>query len=318
MQTGTISFCGKTALNIKSDAVKKHILDTLKSKYDQRIVKKHYEPFDTVTSVAKLSNNPYIACLKSNGNPYFMYLIRYNHTNMCLFIDKKILQGYFMPRIIVVRLRLDESLFNGTLLEGEMVKTKNSQWLFLINDMIAYKGSYMLNTNIITRLNTVYGMLENEYDSRDNRFFNFSVKKYVGCNNIRFLCESFASSLPYTNRGVIFKPMFMRYKDILHNFDDALIKQNVRVKYSEANKFITTESVTPKKFKIRTTNDPDVYELLDPITKQVVGQPLVNTLSVSKYLNQLFEGTRVNEMVDVQCRFNEKFKKWYPDISTYE
>jgi hypothetical protein len=319
MQTGIISFCGKNALNIKSDVVKHKMLGLLETQFNQKIVRRHYENFDREHSVSKIRNNPHLACLKSNGNPYFVLLTRINHVNTCVFIDKKIQHGYLLPRMIIVRLRFDDALFaGGTLLEGEMVvPSSKSECRFLVNDLIAYKGKHLINTNLVNRLNMLYSMLETEYDPAHNRFFRLEVKRYVSCEMLDDLVGKFAPELPYTNRGVIFKPMFMKFRDILHNFEDGLIKSTVRVKYGEANKFITPEDVT-RTFKIKNTTEPDVYELYDESSNDYVGAPLVNTLGVSKFLGALFQNARACSSHTVRCKFNNRFKRWEPIVSSTE
>jgi len=101
MQTGNISFCDKIALNVKSDNTKRAILTELES-YGLRILCKHFDVFHEEISVQRLKRNPYMFCLKSNGNPYYMFLTRVNNVNTCVMIDKKIQQGYFLPRMIIV------------------------------------------------------------------------------------------------------------------------------------------------------------------------------------------------------------------------
>ena len=302
-------------MNIKSDSVKQKLLATLETRFSQRIVRRHYESFDREHSVSKIRNNPHLACLKSNGNPYFVLLTRINHVNTCVFIDKKIQHGYLLPRMIIVRMSFDDALFvEETLLEGEMVVPSDKrQCRFLVNDLIAYKGKHLLNTNLVNRLNMLYAMLEREYEPERNRFFRMEVKRYVGCDRLEELVGTFAPSLPYTNRGVIFKPMFMKFRDILHNFEEGLIKSTVRVKYGEANKFIAPDEVT-RVFKIRNTTEPDVYELYDEATNELVGAPLVNTLGVSKYLGGMFRNARACSSHSVRCRFNDRFKRWEPII----
>ena len=183
-----------------------------------------------------------------------------------------------------------------------------------MNDIFAYKGKQLANTNFVNRLNTLYAVLENEYEPSHNRFFRMEVKRYVSCEKLDELVGGFAKSLPYTNRGVIFKPMFVKFRDILYNFEDGLVKSTVRVKYGEANKFITPEEVT-RSFKIKNTTDPDVYELYDEVTNDLVGSPLVNTLQVSKYLGGIFRDARACSAPSLRCRFNDRFKRWEPITS---
>ncbi len=93
MQTGSISFCEKQALNIKSNDTKNLFNDKL-IHYNVKILQKHFERFNEDT-FTKLKNNPYVASLKSNGNPYLLFLTTFQNADVCIMIDKKIQQGYF-------------------------------------------------------------------------------------------------------------------------------------------------------------------------------------------------------------------------------
>ena len=136
MMLGEISFAGKTGYNIKSDDVKQRLLDDLEGLTGFKVIQKHHERFHD-NLIHKLSGNPHMVCLKSNGNPYLLYLTKINFVNQCVFIDKKIQQGYFYPRMIMSRFRFDDRLFEGgTLIDGEMVKANNGAWIFLVGDIL--------------------------------------------------------------------------------------------------------------------------------------------------------------------------------------
>ena len=92
MQTGTISFCNKTALNIKSTDIKNSILQNLENEFDIKIINKHHEIFSEEFSFKKLNKVPFLLSTKTNGNPYFLYCTRINFTNTVIIIDKKIQQ----------------------------------------------------------------------------------------------------------------------------------------------------------------------------------------------------------------------------------
>ena len=78
MQTGSISFCDKTSLNVKSIDAKNCFNDKLKS-YDIKILNKHFRKYDE-NSIQVIKKNPFLVSLKSNGNPYILFLSRFNKT----------------------------------------------------------------------------------------------------------------------------------------------------------------------------------------------------------------------------------------------
>jgi len=310
MQTGTISFCGKTALNIKSDDVKKNILEKIENEYGVKIIKRHFECFDSKVSVEKLQKNPHLVYLKSNGNPYFMFLTCIHNVNTVVLIDKKIQQGYFYPRMIIVFAMFDSILFTDTMFDGEMVKDKHSRWVYIINDLLVHKSIHLHKMNLIKRINMIHTILETNYSPHKTMLFSIQVKKFTECNKIHELME-FSESLPYTSRGVIFKPMFIKFKDILFNFDDNLVKIRQKVKIGEDNQFISNESMNKHKVcKIKYTGTQDVYELYE--NKKFIGIACVNSLRTSKMLSELFKNKSLMDEFDVRCSFNSKFNKWTP------
>jgi intracellular sulfur oxidation DsrE/DsrF family protein len=234
---GEISFCGKKAFNIRSDDTKKHIMDHIDKKYNLKIITKHYDKFEP-RMMSTLNSNPHMLCLRSNGNPYFLYLTKLNFVNYCIFIDKKIQQGYFFPRMIITGYNFDDALFQDTILDGEMVKMENDKWVYLVNDMFVYKGTYLKDQNFVKRINLVYGMLKNEFRSDWMDVSRIQVKKYFKYDQVQEMLEEHLPSRPYTCRGIYFKPLFLRFKDVLTNFDENLIKKVERTKYKNVKNFL--------------------------------------------------------------------------------
>ena len=89
MITKDISFCDKTAKNICSNQHKALIQKILKDNYNISIIQKHHINFDDYY-LKKIQTEEYVVTYKSNGNPYFLLLIKINGINYCIFIDKKI------------------------------------------------------------------------------------------------------------------------------------------------------------------------------------------------------------------------------------
>ena len=236
MQTGYISFCGSVAFNIKTEQVKKNILKNIEQLANIKIIQRHFDVLNK-NHFKKLNDNPHLISLKTNGNPYLLFLTKYNFINQSIFIDKKIQSGYFLPRMIISHFEFDESLYENTLLDGEMVKDKDNKWIFIINDIYIYKNQSLQNINIFKRLNNI-----NEIFSNFNNIFdsicNFQLKKYFKYTELKYMIEEYKKTLNYTCRGIYFKPLYFKFKNILYNFDDSLICQVNKVKYQNKNEFI--------------------------------------------------------------------------------
>ena len=348
MQTGTISFCDDSAMNIKSTSIKTIILNKLENDFGVKIISKHHDKFDISTSINRIKQNPYMICLKSNGNPYYMYLTRHNNVNLTLMIDKKVQQGYFLPRMIIVRKGFDNHLFTNTLFDGEMIKTSDNKWIYMINDILVCKNKQLSSLNFMKRINLVYDILENDYKSYPFNIFNIQVKKYVKYIDLENVLLPLKDKLNYTNRGLLFKPMFTKFKDILLNFDDSLIDNSKKIKYANTkdNTYIDIKELErikrkneyfdeyssngskkninhmsnnnlhmDKLFNVLKTDLPDIYELYDDENKNC-GIACVSTLKCSKYLEEKFKDTSINQKIKLLCKYNDKFaNNWVPIVS---
>lgn len=349
MHVGEISFCDKIAFNIKSEDTKRFILDTLEKKYNLKIIHKHYDKYDE-KNIGVLQKNPHLVCVRSNGNPYFLYLMKYNFIQYCIFIDKKIQQGYYLPRMIIVQLLFDDVLFDDTIFEGEMIKANDGKWYYLINDLLVCKGNQLHDTNLPRRISMCYDLLARHYQHEQYDPFKVGIKSFFRYDQLAEAINTHIPALPYTCRGLYFKPLYIRFKDILYNFDDNLIKKVERVKYKSVKQFILKEdgittriqtnmgkdshecgsstsetgesrassemdfpssAITgTRKFYVRKTSTPDVYELFDG--QNQIGIACVPTLKISKKMRELTKNMNMVDKTEVLCEFSAKFNKWMP------
>jgi hypothetical protein len=222
MQTGIISFGDRVAWNIKCN--KDAILDELSTLYNVRIIQKHYFNIDD-NNIKYLSKIPHLISLRSNGNRYYIYFTMYNDVEIIYYIDMKIHTGYEKPRIILARGLFDKSLFKNTLLDGEMVKTTNNKWVFIINDIIAYEGKKLDDVTLPERLKIIYKILETKYTPDEIiDVCTYKVKNYyyLSKKSIEELLQ-FSKELNYTSRGIYFSSYYLKHKPKLLNFNNDII-----------------------------------------------------------------------------------------------
>lgn len=344
MHTGIISFCDRVRYNIKSSDTKDTILNELETRYGIRILQRHWFRLDETTA-PQLQKGPHWACLRSNGNPYYMYLTRFDDVNIVYFVDKKVQPGYEKPRIILGRGLFADELFQGTVLDGEMVRrTDQPGWIFLVNDAIAYCGENLQSTPLPKRIQCAYDMFHKMYTP--NAFMDvcsFTVKQYApatqeGVNSLVDLSKT----LPYTNRGIYLWSHNSRVKPKLFNFDESLIK-SVHRKVKDCPDFRQrdqppTDSPTPaaapapapaaptpaptpaaapaegeRTLWLRKTENPDIYDVFTTQQcQEKLGAAYVQTLAMSKRLRNVFRDITVATSVPFVCSYNSQFEKWAP------
>jgi len=333
---GIISFSNRIAFNIKSNEHKDIVLDELNALYNIKILQRHHHNLDNTNINFILSNH--LMNLRSNGNRYYLYFTLYNDIEIIYYIDKKIHPGYQRPRIIFGRGLFDKSLFNNTLLDGEMVKCHDNTWTFLINDIISYEGNYLINKTLPERLNIIYNLLDKQY-TPDNTIdvCNYKVKNYFNMykETITHINE-LSKSLNYTCRGIYIWPYDLKYKPKLYNFDESNVVDVIR-KTKDITEFKTIDDnindniKIPEKINIPIiqstikceenqkflylvkTNEPDIYNVheTDDVKIKSIGITLVQTMKDSNMLRMAFRDKNAMTVIKFICYYNEKFKKWH-------
>jgi hypothetical protein len=353
MQTQYISFCNKEGINIKSINVKKNIIDRLEYKYDVKIVDKHHENFVDEKHFERLKKVPHAVAIKSNGNPYFMYLTKLNFVNVVIMIDKKIQMGYALPRMIIIKMGFHEdSLFDNTLFEGEMIHDKNNNWLYLMSDMIILRNSPLKSKfDLIKRVNTMFTVLEQNFVPHFQDIFSIQVKKYVDITQLNWLINEFVPTLPYSIRGIYIKPLYSTFRDILLNVNNDLVKSVKKETYKTHSHFVTnlsefiveknlpqelitkdTINVTinttmdsvsthensnkvQKSLNLQKSETPDLYSVWDIADGSNYGTACVDTLKTSKMLHSVFKTKTLLTKVRFLCEktTNTNFNNvWIP------
>lgn len=327
-----ISFCDKRGFNIKSNDTKKWILDNLQEKFGIKIIAKHYERFNP-GMMNSINNNLNMICVRTNGNPYFLYLVKINFTNYCILIDKKIQQGYFYPRMILVHLHFDNILFeNETIFDGEMVKNQDNTWTYLMNDVIVYNGSYLSNMNLVKRLHLCFDILEKYFRPSVNDVFNLIIKGYFKYDELDIMTNEYIPTRTYTCRGIYIKPLYLKFKDILFNFDDTLIQKVERKKFKDVKNFLTKDDTdmienNNNKNKYITAHSPSTSDNEDKMSiKSSSSTASLSTLNINKITKffakktsdpdvyELYETDNSTKLFGIACIPNMKSSKYMKKI----
>lgn len=298
------SFCNIQIDNITTNESKQFILNQLSIlcsdiKYNSRYAKVFNDQF------SKNLKNKHIFFLKSSGAPYLLFMSKINDINYTFFIDKKKSDGYDYPKIFILPYQFSPECYNGTLLECELIRKKNKKWCIGINDIYYHKGKNLTKVIIIDRINNIHKLLTENYNP-NNSFTNtcpLFIKKYFDYKDINYALNDFSTKLEYDTRGIYFIPLRVDYSNILYIFpkDSNLGKTKDIVK-------------TTKCFRIMKTLKPDVYDLYlsdngNMIKKDIA---LVQTISLSHILLDYFNHKNFDDIILVDCKYNESFKKWEP------
>ena len=92
------------------------------NKYNIQAVARDYNIINPNT-LRIVSFHQHIISPYSNGNPYILYLTKIDGINCCIYIDKKLKDGYTYPKMHCVKYRFKDEIFEkDTIFSGELVK----------------------------------------------------------------------------------------------------------------------------------------------------------------------------------------------------
>ena len=200
-----ISFCSKRAFNILDETLKQEILTKLHKNYYITIKDKNFYILNS-KNIKYIEKNPHILSVKSIGSLYYLFLTIIDGRKYCLFIDKKIKEGHKFPRIISVIYRFDDSIFQDTVFDGELLRDEDDNWLYIINNLVLYKGELYKNKNIVQKLGKVYQILTDEYKKDDYiEICPLYVKRLFGYHEWDYIINTYIPNLKYKTRGLYFE-----------------------------------------------------------------------------------------------------------------
>lgn len=302
MEIAPIQFCDKYASNVRNPDFKSYILKELFDKYQIvvtdnscSIYKKHHSKL--------LLKSSYVVSMNTTGNRYFLYLCK-NEFNerFCYFVDRKICRGYVYPRVIYTKFKFDKDVFNGTLLEGELVYDINGIWYFMITDIHSFCGRKVGKSNFINRLKMLYDLLENHYIQDELLdVCKLRVKKFYDYSQMKTLIDNIIPKQNFQVNGIYFTSIYP-------NKNNILVLNNFKTNYKIKNKKIIRKNYNNnnnKKEDIKSINSTHSSNVILDKPDIIIKKP------------QIVQSPKVSHQKDVVLNDSNKNNKNDDKICTF-
>ncbi len=320
-----ISFCNKEASNIRSNEYNQKIIEYLDHKYKIKINNKDFVKLNPNILKKNLEKHQHLISLKSAGNPYYFFLTKIKEQNCCFYIDQKIVEGHNYPRIIYVQYRFADYLFNDTLINGELIKTYDNEWSFLISDLILLDGKIVDQTlPIYNRFDQIYDILTNHY--QPDPVFDIcplQIRRLFYYHELDYLVKEFIPAIGYNSKAICFHTLNAKYDSYIYYFSDdekkSFFNQQSKVKEDKLEKrnalSIQQESQNQGALAnillVKSPTDDLFHTYCHDGTKiKELGYAAVPTQRHSHHLRITFNqspGTHI-----FSCRYSKILKKWIP------
>jgi len=137
-----VNFYNSKAYLIDSKELKEKVFLECESLFGRTLRRDHFPGAQPVAVEKK--NLPlkekYMICEKSDGERAILILIYINKKPMCFMINRKN-EFYFTD------FSFKKEVYEGSIFDGEIIKTKSGTWNYLIHDCMCYNGTSFLEIN---------------------------------------------------------------------------------------------------------------------------------------------------------------------------
>lgn len=245
-------------------------------------------------------------------------------------------------KIIPVNIRLDNNIYNGTILDGIYIydkKTRNK--VFVINDIYYFMGKDMTSDNIQHKYMNITTYLEMNLKN-DDRVNNIkiSINKLYDPTEILKLNQDMEKLKSFEFKGYAFYPDKSGTKLIFLNNDskqpvNKMVNQILDENETPSNS-ITEKKISKKKkytyvcktddeiyatLELRKTDSPDVYNIFCAEREIIEGKKclklknlgiaLIPNKNCSTKCKTIFS-SKINGKALIKCKFHSDKNKWIP------
>ncbi len=315
-------YFNQKGFEIQEKELRHEVYQSIKKIGHYNVTSKYYN-FLNKKNLSEIKDGDFRVSLSSFGKKYILFLIKINDRRYSILINKK------NEIMVTCQYKFHQSLYDGTLLDGELVKNENNKWIFIINDIPYYKGENLITKSFDDRQSIIEEMLKNEYrrEDQNNHMTYICQKIYVKYDNIQDLSKRLRDSLSYKCSGLYFKNIFNYSDNYLYIFPECrtdhqvLNKTHVVIEEDEKReeKVEIDEKVEEKKEYL----EDDIFGDLDVVKTEE--KPIVKEKKIQKptrdYCKFLIKPTSKPEVFELYCRAVDRHIEKYsyaaiPDMKT--
>ncbi len=231
-----VAFCNSNAFKIDSEELKEKVYAECEKLFKMELKRGYFPGPQPVTiemkDLPKLDEN-YMVCEKTDGERAILLLINIDNKPMCFIINRN-------NELYFTDLSFKKEVFEGSIFDGEIIKTKKGIYNFLIHDCMCYNGTSFLESTHQLRYACIIDFILKRYNHKETDCFNIKTKLFYSYGNK--LDETWNHIQKTTENkidGLIFTPIngpiiFGRDNNLLkwrekHTMDFFIKKENKKV-----------------------------------------------------------------------------------------
>jgi len=170
-----VDFCNSKAYRVESSDLKEKIMLECDTLFGFKLKRGYFPGSQPVAVEIKdldtLKKEEYMVCEKTDGERAVLLLININNKPMCFIINRNN-ELYFMD------LSFKKEVFEGSIFDGELIKTNNGSWNYLIHDCMIYNGRSFIETTHEQRYACIIDLILKRYQNKETDCVNIKTKLF--------------------------------------------------------------------------------------------------------------------------------------------
>lgn len=193
------------------------------------ISKFRYEQIQYESHLSKLFRNKFFASINFCGTSCLLVFTKISGKFYAFTVDRSTLSynfnkvDYSTIKMELRNLRLDATIYSGTIFDGILIKTHGKEDTFVISDVYNFKGADYTTTRLEDKLESVRDYLKDNYDeSQIENNLRLVLNRIYPIEKTGYLVEKVMPSVKeFKYRGICFYPEISDCKQIfLFNNED--------------------------------------------------------------------------------------------------
>lgn len=285
---------------IQQKEIREEVFRNVKRIGNYNVTSKYYT-FLNKRNLSEIKDGDFRISLSSYGKKFLLFLTTYQEKKKSIFINKK------NEVMMDTSFKFLGDLYQGTLLDGELVKNDENKWIFIINDIPYYKGENMITKSFEERQRIIMHLLDRERmvsDGTDTTYI--SRKIYFQYKNLQDMCKRFRESLNYKTSGVWFRNIFNYGDNYLYVFPEC------RTDHQILNP-VVEEKVVKEEEKVDEEKEDDIFGDVEVVesTKRKIESAPVESVSITNKVKFMIRPTMKPDLYELYCRSVDKHVEKY-------
>ena len=199
-----VKFCASSAFIIQNDELKEKIFNECEKLLSIKLKRSHFpgpQPVAIERKDLDILSKGYIVCEKTDGERAVLLLINIDNKPMCFIINRN-------NELYFINLSFKKEVFEGTIFDGEIIKTINGSWNYLIHDCMCYNGTSFILQSHRLRYACIIDFILKRYSNKETDCFNIKTKLFYKYGpEIEKTWEHIKTTTENKIDGLIFTPI---------------------------------------------------------------------------------------------------------------